>query len=95
MGVSTTKAELIAKIAADVNISKTATEKALNVFIDAIEEGLKKGDKITLPVLGTFSVSERKARKGRNPKTGEEINIPATKAPKFAAGSALKEALKG
>lgn len=90
-----TKAELIAKTAADVNISKTATEKVLNALVDVIEEALKKGDKITLTGLGTFSVSERKARKGRNPRTGEEINIPATKAPKFGAGAALKEALKG
>jgi DNA-binding protein HU-beta len=89
-----TKTELIGKMAADANISKAAAEKALGSLTDAIKEGLKKGDKIALIGFGTFSVSERKARKGRNPATGEEINIPATKVPKFVAGSALKEALK-
>jgi len=89
-----TKAELIGKIAADANITKAAAEKALVSFIDAVKKELQKGDKVTLVGFGTFSVSHRKAKKGRNPQTGEEIGIPATKVPKFAAGKIFKEALK-
>ncbi|MEI6154399.1 MAG: HU family DNA-binding protein [Deltaproteobacteria bacterium] len=89
-----TKAELIGKVAADAKISKAAAAKALGSFIDAVKASLKKGEKVTLIGFGSFSVSQRKARKGRNPQTGKAIKIPAKKVPKFAAGKAFKEAVK-
>jgi DNA-binding protein HU-beta len=89
-----TKVELIGKIAADAAITKAAAEKALDSFIDTVKEELQKGDKVTLTGFGTFSVSERPARKGRNPQTGKEMDIPATKVPKFSVGKALKDAVK-
>ena len=85
-----TKAELIDKMAADASISKAAAGKALNSFIDGVSKTLKKGDKVTLVGFGTFSVAKRKARKGRNPQTGEEIKIKAKKVAKFSAGATLK-----
>jgi DNA-binding protein HU-beta len=85
-----TKAELIDKMAADASISKAAAGKALTSFIDGASKALKKGDKVTLVGFGTFSVAKRKARKGRNPQTGEEIKIKAKKVAKFSAGAALK-----
>ena len=88
-----TKAELIGKVAADAKISKAAAAKVLGSFIDAVKSSLKKGDKVTLIGFGSFSVSQRKARKGRNPQTGKAIKIPAKKVPKFSAGKAFKEAV--
>lgn len=92
-GVSMTKAELITKMAAGAKISKAAAGKALEAFLDGVKASLKKEDRVTLVGFGTFSVSKRKARKGRNPRTGKEIKIPARKVPKFTAGKALKEAI--
>jgi DNA-binding protein HU-beta len=89
-----TKAELIEKMAKDVDVSKTAAGKALDSFIDGVKKSLKKGDKVTLVGFGTFSVSKRGARKGRNPRTGETIKIKASKAPKFTSGKAFKDAIK-
>lgn len=89
-----TKAELIDKIAAGAGLSKADAEKALNTAIESIRISLKKGQKVTLVGFGTFSVAKRKARKGRNPKTGAEIKIPATKVPKFTAGKAFKDAIR-
>ena len=89
-----TKTELIEKIAKDADISKTTAGTALNSLIDSIKKSLKKGDKVTLVGFGTFSVAKRKARVGRNPRTGEEIKIKASKAPKFTAGKSFKEAVK-
>ncbi|GAB5045656.1 HU family DNA-binding protein [Thermodesulfovibrio sp. TK110] len=89
-----TKAELVSKIAAKAELTKAEAAKALDATIDAIKEALKKGDKVTLVGFGSFYVSKRKARKGRNPRTGQEIKIPATKVPKFTAGKSLKEAVK-
>jgi len=89
-----TKAELIDKLADDADITKVAAGKALDSFIDAVRKTLKKGDKVTITGFGTFSVSKRAARKGRNPRTGEEIKIKASKTPKFTAGKALKESIK-
>ena len=89
-----TKAELIDKMAKDADISKAAAGKALDSFIDGVTKTLKKGDKATLVGFGTFSVSKRKARKGRNPQTGAVINIKASKAPKFTAGKGFKEAIR-
>jgi DNA-binding protein HU-beta len=88
-----TKAELVDVVADGADISKAAAARALDSLIDGITKALKKGDKVTLVGFGTFSVSKRKARKGRNPQTGEEINIAASKAPKFTAGKALKQAI--
>jgi DNA-binding protein HU-beta len=88
------KSELVAKVASDAGIAKAAAEKAVDAFADAVTGTLKKGGKVALVGFGTFSTTKRKARKGRNPKTGETINIPATRAPKFTAGKALKDAVK-
>ncbi len=85
------KAELIAKIAEEAELSKKSAEAALNAFIGAIEGALKKGDKVQLVGFGSFEVRKRAARKGRNPQTKEEIKIPASKAPVFKAGKALKD----
>lgn len=84
-----TKAELIAKIAEDAEITKVAATTALNSFLEGVTKTLKKGDKLTLVGFGTFSVSKRAARKGRNPFTGEEIKIKAKKVAKFKASKDL------
>lgn len=89
-----TKKDLVAKIAADANITKVAAEKALTSAMDGVTGALKKGEKVVFVGFGTFSVSHRKARKGRNPKTNEVITIPASKVPKFKPGKELKEAVK-
>jgi DNA-binding protein HU-beta len=89
-----TKAELIATIGKEAKISKASAEKALNAFSNAVMKTLKKGDKLTLTGFGTFSVAKRKARMGRNPQTGKEIKIPATRVAKFKAGNLLKKAVK-
>jgi DNA-binding protein HU-beta len=89
-----TKAELIASIGKEAKISKASAEKALNAFTNTVMKALKKGDKLALTGFGTFSVAKRRARAGRNPQTGKEIKIPATKVAKFKAGNLLKSALK-
>ena len=89
-----TKAELTDKIANSAGISGTAASNALSSILENITKTLQKGQKVTLIGFGTFSVQQRKARSGRNPKTGEEIKIPASKLPKFTAGTALKNSLK-
>ena len=85
------KAELVAAIAEKTDLSKKDAEAALKAFTDVVAEELKKGEKIQLVGFGTFEVSERAERVGRNPQTGDEIKIPASKAPKFKAGKALKD----
>jgi DNA-binding protein HU-beta len=92
-GTYMTKAELIDKMAKDADISKAAADKALNSFIDGIKKTLKKGSKVTMVGFGTFSVGKRAARTGRNPQTGAAIKIKASKAPKFKAGKAFKDAI--
>ena len=87
------KTELIAAAAEQAEISKKDSEKALKAFIDVVTEQLKKGDKVQLVGFGTFEVSERAAREGRNPQTGKTMKIAACKAPKFKAGKALKDAI--
>ena len=87
------KSELIDAIAQSADISKAAAGKALDGMVAAVTEALKSGDTVTLVGFGTFYVGERAERKGRNPKTGEEITIAAAKSPKFRAGKALKDAL--
>ena len=87
------KTELVASIAEKTQLSKKDSEMALKAFIDVVSEELKKGEKIQLVGFGTFEVSDRAARTGKNPQTGEAIEIPASKAPKFKAGKALKDAV--
>jgi DNA-binding protein HU-beta len=89
-----TKAELIASIGKEAKISKASAEKAVNAFATAITKALKKGDKLTLTGFGTFSVAKRRARIGRNPQSGKEIRIPATRVAKFKPGNLLKSAVK-
>ena len=89
-----TKAELIAAVAEDAGIKKSLAEKTLDVFIDTIAKAMKNGEKVALTGFGTFQCSQRKARTGRNPKTGKEINIPACSVPRFKPGNKLREALK-
>ena len=86
------RTELVAAVAQKAEISKKDAEKAVAAFTEVVAETLKNGDKISLVGFGTFDVSERAARTGRNPQTKETIEIPASKAPKFKAGKALKEA---
>lgn len=88
------KKELIEKMAEKAGLKKTEAEKALKAFEESVVDALKKDDKVTLVGFGTFAVSERKARKGRNPQTGQEINIPAKKAPKFVPGKLFKDSVK-
>ena len=88
------KTELIAAIAEQAELSKKDAEAALNAFTDIVSKTLKKGDKIQLVGFGTFEVSKRAARTGRNPQTGKSIKIKASKAPKFKAGKALKDLVK-
>ena len=87
------KRELVAAMAEKAELSKKDSEKALKAFIDVVSEELKNGGKIQLVGFGTFEVSERAARTGKNPQTGAAIQIPASKAPKFKAGKALKDAV--
>jgi len=89
-----TKSELIDKIAKESKIPRAAAERAIKSFTATITEVLKAGDKITLPGFGTYLVSNRSARKGRNPRTGEEIDIPAARIPKFKVGKGLKDAVR-
>ncbi|MCH8299284.1 HU family DNA-binding protein [Candidatus Marinimicrobia bacterium MT.SAG.3] len=89
------KQELIAAIATDSGLTKVEAEKALNSVTSNITAALTKKDKVTLVGFGTFSTSDRAARIGRNPRTGESINIAATTVPKFKAGKELKAAIKG
>ena len=89
-----TKAELISKIADDAGITKVAAGNALSSFMEAVEKTLKKGDKITLTGFGTFSVSKRAARKGRNPQTGATLKIPAHNVAKFRPGAEFKKFVK-
>ena len=87
------KTELIAAIAEKAEISKKDSEKALKAFVDVVTEQLKNDDKVQLVGFGTFEVSKRAAREGRNAQTGKTMKIAACKAPKFKAGKALKDAI--
>jgi len=87
------KQELVTSVAEKSGLTKKDSEKAVNAMFSSIEESLAKGDKVQLVGFGTFEVRERAARTGRNPKTGEEIQIDATKVPAFKAGKALKDAV--
>jgi DNA-binding protein HU-beta len=85
------RTELVAAIAEKTELTKKDSEKALKALIDVVSEELKKGEKVQLIGFGTFEVTKRAARTGKNPQTGKAIKIPACKAPKFRAGKALKD----
>ena len=87
------KTELVATVAEQADISKKDAEKVLKAFVDVVTEEMKKGEKVQLVGFGTFEVSERAAREGRNPQAGKTMKIEACKAPKFEAGKALKDAV--
>lgn len=87
------KTELIDHIASEADISKAAAGRALDAFVEAVKAALKQGDSVTLVGFGTFDVSERSERSGRNPRTGEVIKIDSAKVPKFRPGKALKDAV--
>ncbi|MGB9670502.1 MAG: HU family DNA-binding protein [Halothiobacillaceae bacterium] len=87
------KSELIDAVAQSADISKAAAARAVDGFVAAVTDALKKGEQVTLVGFGTFLVREREARTGRNPQTGAEIKIPASKLPSFKAGKGLKDAV--
>ncbi len=87
------KSNIVEKIAEEAGISKAAADRALKSLLDSVTQALKKGDRVSLVGFGTFSVSKRAARTGRNPQTGEQISIKASKTPKFSAGKSLKDAV--
>jgi len=88
------KSDLVSEISREADITKVKAEKALNAVTGSVKKVLSRGETLTLVGFGTFSVAKRSKRKGRNPQTGKEITIPASKTPKFKAGKALKEAIK-
>jgi DNA-binding protein HU-beta len=87
------KQDMIEQIAQAAEVSKSAAERAVDALVTAIKTSLKKGDMVTMVGFGTFYVGTRKARQGRNPRTGEALKIAAAKVPKFRAGKALKDAI--
>ncbi|OPY69483.1 MAG: DNA-binding protein HRL53 [Syntrophorhabdaceae bacterium PtaU1.Bin034] len=90
-----TKTEMVAKLATAGKITKRQAETIFSAFVDSIKESLQKNERVALPGLGSFTCVERKARKGRNPRTGAEIKIPARKAVKFSTSSGLSKNLNG
>jgi DNA-binding protein HU-beta len=88
------KAELIQEVATKAGVKVKEAEALLDAMVGTVEKTLSKGQKVAITGFGTFSVSHRKARKGRNPQTGKEIKIPASKSPRFTAGKSLKDSLK-
>jgi DNA-binding protein HU-beta len=90
-----TKAEMVAKLSQSAKITKKQAEQLFSTFVDMISNSLMKNERIALPGLGSFSCVQRKARTGRNPRTGAEIKIPARKAVKFSTSSALAKGLNG
>ena len=89
------RTELVAAMEEKTQLSKKDAEAALKAFVDVVSEEMKKGEKVQLVGFGTFEVSERAAREGRNPQTGEKMTIEASKSPKFKAGKALKDVING
>ena len=85
------KGELVEKISVATGLTKKESEGAINALVETIQSALKGGDKVAIAGFGTFEVKERKSRTGRNPHTGEEIKIAASKAPKFKAGKSFKD----
>jgi len=92
--MSVTKKELIELVAKRANLTNKASKDAVRVLLNGIRDSLKRGEKVVLSGFGTFSMRQRKAKKGRNPKTGETIMIAARKAPGFTPGKSLKKAVK-
>ena len=92
-GVIVNKNDLVANVAANSGLSKADAAKAVDSVFDSISKSLSSGSEVRLVGFGTFSVAQRRASEGRNPRTGEKINIPASKQPKFKAGKALKDAV--
>jgi DNA-binding protein HU-beta len=88
-----TKAEFVGKIAEKTGATKSDAEKSVNAFLETVTEILKSGDKVVFTGFGSFEVTDRAAREGRNPQTGEAMQIKATKVPKFKAGKGLKDAV--
>lgn len=88
-----TKADLTESVASKADLARAVAERAVTVLFDDIVDALRTGDKVTIAGFGTFTVATRKARTGRNPKTGESIEIPESRAAKFKPGKSLKEAL--
>jgi DNA-binding protein HU-beta len=88
------KTDLIEKVAQEADLSKAAAGRAVNAVFDSISDSLSKGEEVGIVGFGTFAVSERPARQGRNPQTGETIQIKATRVPKFKAGKNLKDSVK-
>jgi DNA-binding protein HU-beta len=89
-----TREELVQRMAKEAGIPKTKASTALNAFFDGVTTGLKKGKRVSFVGFGTFTVGKRKARMGRNPRTGAEIRIAASKVPKFRAGKSLRDAVR-
>jgi len=87
------KGELIEAVATAADLTKADATKAVEAFVDTVTKALKKGDQVAIVGFGSFSVKSRAARQGRNPKTGDPINIPASRVPGFKAGKALKDAV--
>ena len=90
-----TKSDLIERLSGKAEVTRPRAEELLDFLLNDVTEALKKGEKVNISGFGTFTVSNRKARTGRNPKTGEPIEIPASRSAKFKAGKTLKEALGG
>jgi len=88
------RAELVAAVAANAGLTKKDADKAVGAFVSSITGSLQKGEKVSLVGFGTFEVRARKARMGKNPRTGEAVSIPASKVPAFKAGKALKDEIK-
>ena len=88
-----TKSEFVAKMAETTGLTKVDAEKAVNAFLETVTDALKSGEKVTFSGFGTFEVVDRAAKEGRNPRTGETIQIAATRLPKFKAGKSLKDAV--
>lgn len=88
-----TKMDMVERIAGKAGTTKAAAERTLNAFLDSVTEGLVRGDKLTLTGFGTFVVGHRKARQGRNPRTGQALTIPASKMIKFRPGKQLKDSV--
>jgi DNA-binding protein HU-beta len=92
--VDMNKADLIAQIAQDADITKVAAEKALNSFVLTVKESVRKSETVRLAGFGTYSIGQRAARKGRNPKTGQEINVPAKSVVKFKVSSSFSDYIR-
>jgi DNA-binding protein HU-beta len=89
-----TKADIVERMASDARITKAAAERALKSMTNSIQACARRGERVSLPGLGSFSVAQRKARTGRNPQTGQTIHIPAKSVPKFSAAKELKDATR-